>query len=240
VNTLATVGLLGGMSWESTATYYRLVNEGVRERAGGLHSAPLLIWSADFAEIEELQRTGDWAAAAEILAAAAVQLEYAGAAAIALCTNTMHRVAEVIRGRLVVPLLSIVDIVGAQAAARGWNCIGLLGTAYTMDSPLYLDALGARGVEVLTPPAEDRDLVHRVIYDELCRSVIEDGSRQEYRRIVRDLVARGAQAVVLGCTEISMLISSEDADVPMIDTTAVHAAAIVDFTLHRSLTGVAR
>jgi len=228
------------MSWESTATYYRLVNEGVRERAGGLHSAPLLIWSADFAEIEELQRTGDWPAAAEILAGAAVRLEYAGAAAIALCTNTMHRVAEVIRGRLAVPLLSMVDVVGAHAAGEGWTRVGLLGTAFTMDSPMYPDAMAAHGIEVLTPPAEDRGLVHRVIYDELCQGVIRGGSRQAYRRIIRDLVARGAQAVVLGCTEISMLVGPADAEVPLPDTTALHAAAIVDFALQHSLTGAGR
>jgi aspartate racemase len=235
---LATVGLLGGMSWESTATYYRLVNEGVRERAGGLHSAPLLIWSVDFAEIGELQRTGDWAAAAEILAAAAVRLEGAGAAAIALCTNTMHRVADVIRDRLAVPLLSMVDVVGAETAERGWTRVGLLGTAFTMDSPLYPDALAVHGVEVLTPPAEDRQLVHRVIYDELCQGVVRDGSRQAYRRIIKELVARGAQAIVLGCTEIPMLVDVTDADVPLLDTTTLHAAAIVEFALHRSLTGV--
>src|SRR6266540_3952442 len=180
------------------------------------------------------------AAAGQILAGAAVRLEYAGAAAIALCTNTMHRVAEVIRGRLAVPLLSMVDVVGAHAAGEGWTRVGLLGTAFTMDSPMYPDAMAAHGIEVLTPPAEDRGLVHRVIYDELCQGVIRGGSRQAYRRIIRDLVARGAQAVVLGCTEISMLVGPADAEVPLPDTTALHAAAIVDFALQHSLTGAGR
>jgi aspartate racemase len=237
---LATVGLLGGMSWESTATYYRLINEGVRDRVGGLHSAPLLLWSADFAEIEELQRTGDWPAAAEILAGAAVRLEAAGAAAIALCTNTMHRVAGVLRRRLAVPLVSIVDVVGTHVTANGWSRVGLLGTAFTMDSPLYPDVLGGHGVEVLVPPADDRTLVHSVIYDELCQGVIRDASQQAYRRIVRDLADRGAQAVVLGCTEISLLLRPDDAPVPLADSTALHAAAIVEFSINHSLTGALR
>jgi aspartate racemase len=228
---LATVGLLGGMSWESTAVYYRLVNTGVRERAGGLHSAPLLLWSADFAEVERYQRAGDWTGAGVLLGDAARRLQDAGAAAVAIATNTMHLVAGAVRARLDVPLISLLDVVAAAATARGVRRLGLLGTGFTMTSDLYPAALAPHGVEVLTPPAAERDEVHRVIYSELCRGEVREASRQAYRRTIAGLAERGADAVALACTEIMLLIGPDDSPVPLLDTTTLHAEAITDFVV---------
>jgi aspartate racemase len=220
------------MSWESTALYYRLVNEAVRDRAGGMHSAPLVVWSVDFAEIEALQRTGEWEKAGRLLAQAGLRLERAGVGAVALCTNTMHVVAEQIRADLTVPFLHVLDAVAAEAARLGCHRVGLLGTGYTMDSPLYPEGLATRGgIEVAVPPAADRQLVHDVIYDELVLGVVREQSAAEYRRVIAGLAEAGADAVILGCTEITMLVGADDSPVPLFDSTALHAAAIADAVL---------
>lgn len=227
---MRTLGLIGGMSWESTAEYYRLINRGVAERRGGLHSAPLLLHSVDFAAVAELQRREDWAAAGALLAAAARGLERAGAAALVLCTNTMHHVAPAIEGAAGVPLLHIVDATGDALRAAGVRRVGLLGTRYTMELPFWRERLRSRhGVEVLVPGAEDRALVHRVIYDELCRGVVSDASRAAYAGVIARLGDAGAEGVVLGCTEITLLVGPADSALPVFDTTALHARASVDF-----------
>lgn len=228
---LRTVGLLGGMSWESTAVYYRLINERVRAVAGGLHSAPLLLASLDFAEVEAYQRAGDWAAAGALLGETAARLERAGAQTVALATNTMHLVADDIRARISVPFLSLIDVVGVQAAESGVRTLGLLGTAFTMTRDLYPSGLSRYGIEVLVPEAADRELVHQVIYEELCLGQIRAESRVAYRAVISRLVARGADAVALGCTEIGLLVTAADSPVPLLDTTDLHARAIADVML---------
>ncbi|WP_116452898.1 aspartate/glutamate racemase family protein [Blastococcus litoris] len=224
---MRTIGLLGGMSWESSALYYRLLNEAVREQLGGLHSARCVLLSVDFAGIERLQASGDWARAGELLATDARSLQAAGADLVVLCTNTMHTVADAITAAIDVPFLHIGDTTAEAVAAAGLTRIGLLGTRYTMEQPFLADRLSAAGLEVLVPDEADRDLVHRVIYEELVLGVVRDGSRRAYQQVVDRLVARGAQGVVLGCTEIELLIGPDDVDVPTFPTTALHAAAAV-------------
>ena len=222
---MKTIGLLGGMSWESTALYYRLLNEAVRDRLGGLHSARCLLLSVDFAEIADLQAAGDWARAGELLAADARSLETAGADLVLLCTNTMHTVADVVSAAVDVPLLHIGDSTAEAVLAAGVTRIGLLGTRYTMEQPFLVERLAAAGVDVLVPEEADRELVHRVIYEELVLGVVREESRLAYRGVVERLVARGAAGVVLGCTEIELLIGPADVDVPTFPTTALHVAA---------------
>jgi len=229
---MRTLGLIGGMSWESTLPYYRLVNQGVQARLGGLHSAKLLLWSVDFAEIEVLQRAGDWDAAGELLADAGRRLHRAGAEALVLCTNTMHRVAAAIEAAAPIPLLHIADDTAVAIRAAGMSRVGLLGTRFTMEQAFYRDRLRTRhGIDVVVPGDAARAEVHRVIYEELCRGQIEDASRETYRAIIRDLLDAGAEGIVLGCTEIGLLVGLDDAPVPVFDTTALHAAAAVDFAL---------
>jgi aspartate racemase len=226
------LGLMGGMSWESTAVYYRLLNQGVAARAGGLHSAPLLIESFDFAPIAAMQAAGDWDAAGRVLAEAARRLERAGAEGIALTTNTMHHVAHAIEEAVRIPLLHIVDATGAALHAAGVRRAGLLGTRYTMELPFWRDRLADRfGVELAVPDAGDRAFVHRVIYDELCLGRINPDSRAEFAAIIQRLGTAGAEAVVFGCTEIALLIHPGDSPLPAFDTTALHADAAVDFIL---------
>lgn len=226
------LGLIGGMSWESTAAYYRLINQDVRARLGPLRSAELLLYSVDFGPIERLQREGRWDDAAELLAGAARRLAAGGAECLVLCTNTMHKVADRIEAAVPLPLLHIADAVGAAAVAERLGCVGLLATAYTMEQPFLKDRLAQRfGLEVLVPDAGAREIVHRIIYDELCAGVVRDQSRQAYRAVIEALVGRGARAIVLGCTEIALLVGQEDAPVPVLDTTALHARAAVDFAL---------
>lgn len=224
---MRTIGLLGGMSWESSALYYRLLNEAVRAELGGLHSARCVLLSVDFAGIAELQATGDWARAGELLAADARSLQAAGAELVLLCTNTMHTVADVVTAGLDVPLLHIGDSTAAAITAAGLTRIGLLGTRYTMEQPFLVDRLTAAGLEVVVPDAADRELVHRVIYDELVLGEVREESRRAYGGVVDRLVARGAQGVVLGCTEIELLIGPDDVAVPTFPTTALHVAAAV-------------
>lgn len=225
---MKTIGLIGGMSWESTVSYYRLINEGVKQALGGLHSARLLLYSVDFHDIEALQRSGDWDAAGVLLADAALALERGGADCIVLCTNTMHKVAGHIEAAVAIPLLHIADATGAAIRAPGLSRVGLLGTRFTMEQDFYRERLIHRhSLEVLIPGEAERALVHQVIYAELCLGRIEASSREAYRQVIAGLVARGAQAIILGCTEISLLVDATDASVPLFDTTALHAHAAV-------------
>ncbi|MGW4486533.1 aspartate/glutamate racemase family protein [Amycolatopsis sp. NPDC004368] len=226
---MKTIGLLGGMSWESSAEYYRLVNTRVREKLGGYHSARVLLYSVDFAEIEALQSSGDWAAAGEVLAAAASALEAAGADVIVLCTNTMHKVASSIR--VGVPFLHLADTTAVAVVSAGVSRVGLLGTAFTMSQPFYAERLAAHGLSVLVPSEQDQELVHRVIYDELVRGVARPASRAVYRDVISRLVAAGAEGVIYGCTEIELLVDQSDSPVPVFPTTRLHAEAAVDWAL---------
>ncbi|MFD9307523.1 aspartate/glutamate racemase family protein [Streptomyces sp. NPDC060048] len=228
---MKTIGLIGGMSWESTAEYYRILNERTRERLGGLHSARCVLYSVDFAEIEQLQAQGRWEEAGAVLADAARSLEAAGADLLLLCTNTMHRVAEHIEAATPVPLLHLADATAAAVRAAGLRRVGLLGTAFTMEQDFYRGRLAAGGLDVRVPDADGRALVHRVIYEELCLGVVRDQSRAAYRRVVEDLVAEGAEGVILGCTEIELLIGPEDSPVPVFPTARLHAEAAVDSAL---------
>ncbi len=224
---MKTIGLIGGMSWESTALYYRLVNEAVKHALGGLHSARLVLYSVDFDDIEHLQRSGDWNTAGRLLGDAARALEAAGADLLVLCTNTMHKVAPAIEAAVAIPLLHIADPTAAAVRAAGVRRVGLLGTRFTMEEAFYRERLVERGLEVVLPTPDDRALVHRVIYDELCVGVVDARSREAYRRVMADLVARGAGAIILGCTEIGLLVGEGDVDVPVFDTTVLHARAAV-------------
>lgn len=227
---MATIGLIGGMSWESTAVYYRLLNEGVRARAGGLRSADLLLHSVDFAPIAEMQAQGDWSAAGAALAESGLRLERAGASCLVLCTNTMHKVADRIIAATKLPFLHLADVTARAVLASASRRPLLLATRFTMEQDFYRDRLKAFGVEALVPSAEDRGEVHRIIYDELCRGRVEPASRAQYRAIVERAVReQGADGVILGCTEITLLVSQADFSVPVFDTTALHVAAALDF-----------
>ncbi|MEO5695532.1 MAG: aspartate/glutamate racemase family protein [Burkholderiaceae bacterium] len=229
---MKTIGLIGGMSWESTIPYYRQINETVRQRLGGLHSAKLILYSVDFQQIERLQHAGDWAQAGSMLAGAARSLEVAGADFLVLCTNTMHKVAATIEAAVAIPLLHIADPTAADIRRDGHTAVGLLGTRFTMEQGFYRDRLRERhGLQVIVPAPADRSAVHRVIYEELCLGTVLPASRDEYRRIMAELVSQGAQAIILGCTEISLLVGPQDASVPLYDTTAIHARAAADAAL---------
>jgi len=219
------VGVLGGMSWESSLDWYRLANQQVRDELGGFHSAPILLDSLDFAEIEALQAAGDWDAAGGILAAHARCLEVAGAGLVVLCTNTMHIVADRIEEALTVPFVHIADTTADAIVNAGLTTVGLLGTAFTMEQDFYRDRLRSRGILTLVPDDDDRATVHGIIYDELVHGVITDASRQRYRDVIGRLVGAGAQGMILGCTEIELLISQQDSPVPVFPTTALHVSA---------------
>jgi aspartate racemase len=226
------IGLLGGMSWESSAEYYRFVNEAVRKRLGGLHSADCLLRSVDFAAVEELQRTGRWNEAGKLLTAEALALVAGGAELLVLCTNTMHRVADQIAAAAEIPFVHIADTTADAVRAAGLSTVGLLATAYTMEQDFYVGRLErTHGLAVVVPDAEDRRLVHEVIYQELCLGIVKEDSRQAYRRVIGDLVERGAEGILLGCTEIDLLIGPLDAPVPVFDTTRLHAERVVDLAL---------
>ncbi len=235
---MKTIGLIGGMSWESTIPYYRIINETVRERLGGLHSAKLILYSVDFHEIERLQQAQDWIEAGRLLAQAACSLQAAGADFLVLCTNTMHKVAPAIESAVIIPLLHIADPTAEGIKRRGFTTVGLLGTRFTMEQEFYRGRLRERhGIDVLIPGETDREIVHRVIYDELCLGKVLDPSRAEYRRIIQRLVESGAQGVILGCTEIAMLVGSDDSPVPVFDTTGIHARKAAEWALDDSETG---
>jgi len=228
---MLTIGMLGGMSWESSAEYYRLVNELVRERLGGLHSAKCVLYSVDFAEIERLQVASRWDEAGAVLAEAARSVQAAGADLLLLCTNTMHKVADQVQDAVDIPLLHLADTIAEAVRRAGLDHVGLLGTAFTMEQPFYRDRLADGGVRVLVPDEDDRALVHRVIYDELCFGILREESRVGYREVIERLVAGGAQGIVLGCTEIEQLITAEDSPVPVFPTTRLHVEAAVERAL---------
>lgn len=229
---MKTIGLIGGMSWESTVHYYQSLNEQVKQRLGGLHSAKIVLFSVDFHDIEQLQQTGQWDEAGARLADAARALEAAGADLLVLCTNTMHKVAPAIEAAVSIPFLHIADPTAEAIKRAGLQRIGLLGTRFTMEEDFYRGRLHTQhGLDVLVPDAEDREIVHNVIYNELCLGVINESSRQAYREIIARLVANGAQGIILGCTEIAMLVSSTDAPVPVFDTTQLHALRALEFAL---------
>lgn len=228
---MRTLGLLGGMAWPSTAEAYRLLNTEVGARLGGVHSAPLLVWSVDFAEVEALQRAGDWDRAGTLLADAARRLEQAGAEGLLLCTNTMHKVADAIEAATSVPLLHIADTTAAAIRRDEVTRVGLLGTRFTMEQPFLIDRLTGHGIEVVVPPAAARDDVHRVIYDELVHGVVRDASRARFRAIAADLLAEGAEGVVAGCTEIELLLGPDDVAGAWYPTTGLQVLAAVDWIL---------
>ncbi|MFE3936717.1 aspartate/glutamate racemase family protein, partial [Streptomyces goshikiensis] len=235
---MKTIGLLGGMSWESTAEYYRLLNELTRERLGGLHSARCVLYSVDFAEIERLQAGGRWSEAGEVLAAAAGSLEAAGADLVLICTNTMHKVADQVQAGISVPLLHLADATADAVKAAGARRVGLLGTAFTMEQDFYRGRLAAAGLDVRVPDAAGRALVHQVIYEELCQGIVREESRAAYRHVIGQLVADGAERIILGCTEIELLVGAADSPVPVFPTARIHAEAAVEAALGGSaLTG---
>lgn len=226
------IGLIGGMSWESSAEYYRILNQGVRDKVGPTASAPCLLWSFNFAEIEALQHQGDWSGLADLMVKAAQTLENAGAEMLVICTNTMHRMASSVQAAVKIPLLHIADPTAERIKTAGFKKVGLLGTAFTMEQDFYKGRLAKQhGLDVLIPNDEDRAVVHRVIYEELVAGKIVPASREAYRAIIERLVAQGAEAIVLGCTEIMLLVQPEDSAVPVFDTTQLHAEAAVVFAL---------
>lgn len=226
------IGLLGGMSWESSLEYYRIINQEVKRRLGGLHSAECLMWSFDFAAIEALQMAGDWDGAARKMVDAAQALERGGAQGIVICTNTMHKLAPQVQAAVSIPLLHIADTTARQICADGLDTIGLLGTKFTMEQNFYKGRLIDNfNLNVITPNEADRQIIHEVIYDELCLGEVRDDSRGEYLRIMDDLMARGAQGVILGCTEITLLIKPEHTPIHLYDTTLLHALAAVDWAI---------
>jgi aspartate racemase len=229
---MKTIGLLGGMSWESTANYYKAINEGVKAAKGGFHSAKIALYSVDFAEIEAMQRSGNWQGAAEHLRQAALSIQAAGADALLICTNTMHKVAPEIELSLSIPLIHIADATAQNLVKDGVTKVGLLGTAFTMEQDFYKGRLQNQfGIDVLVPNIEQRKRVHQIIYQELVKGEVREPSKQEYLRIVNDLAENGAQAIILGCTEIAMLIKQEDTSVPLYDTTQIHSDAAVNFAI---------
>ncbi|MGE6332851.1 aspartate/glutamate racemase family protein [Stenotrophomonas sp. NPDC077659] len=233
---MKTLGLIGGMSWESSAQYYRLINEDVRQRLGGAHSAQLLLWSVDFAHIKQLQHDGDWDALGAEMIDAARRLQAGGADLLVLCTNTMHKLAPQLEAACPLPLLHIADPTAEAIQRAGLRTVGLLGTAFTMEEDFYRGRLLERfGLQVLIPEADDRREVHDIIYRELIAGVISDASRQIYVEVIKRLVARGAEAIILGCTEIMLLVRDRDSPVPLFDTTTLHARAAVDAALPNDL-----
>ena len=229
---MRTIGLIGGMSWESSAEYYRIINQGVRDRLGPTASASCLLWSFNFAEIEALQHKGDWDGLTARMTEAARTLEAGGAELLLICTNTMHRTAPAIEAAVTIPLVHIADPTAERIKAAGLRTVGLLGTAFTMEQDFYKGRLAERhGLDVVIPDAADRAEVHRIIYEELVAGRILDTSRDRYRAVIRRLVEAGAEAVILGCTEIMLLIGAQDSPVPVFDTTALHAQAAVERTL---------
>ena len=228
---MKTVGLIGGMSWESTITYYQLLNEGVKDALGGLHSAKILLYSVDFFEIESLMSRGEWDKAADLLGGVAARLEQAGADMILICTNTLHKVAPQVQARIRVPLVHIAEAAAEALKTQGITRVGLLGTKYTMTQEFYRDKLVERGIEVLIPEGKDIDLVNRVIFEELCLGIVKAESRAEYLRVIKTLQARGAEGILLGCTELGLIVASEDVTLPLFDTTEIHAKRALTLAL---------
>ena len=229
---MKTIGMLGGMSWESTLTYYRLINEGIKARLGGFHSAKIVMVSVDFAEVEALQMAGRWDEATQYMIAAARQIERGGAEGLVIATNTMHLMADAVQAAIDIPLLHIADATATAIQANGIDCVGLLGTRFTMEQAFYRGRLTDKfGLSVLIPDEGGRATVHAIIYDELVKGDVRDESRAAYRRIIADLAGAGAGGIILGCTEIGLLVGPEDSPVPIFDTTPLHAQAAVDWAL---------
>ncbi len=229
---MKTIGLIGGMSWESSAMYYKIINETVRDRVHPLANAQSLMFTVNFQEVERLQHAGNWDEAGKMMEDAAIRLEHGGADGVVLCTNTMHKLAHWIENAVKIPLIHIADATAEKILAQGMTKIGLLGTGFTMEQDFYKGRLTQKhGLEVIVPDKPDRDIVHRVIYDELVQGKVVDSSQREYVRIMRDLVAQGAEGIILGCTEIMLLVNQADSSVPVFDTTTIHALAAVDFAL---------
>ncbi len=229
---MKTIGLIGGLSWEASAEYYRIINQTVQSAVGGLHSAQSLLYSFDFAEIEQLQRADRWEEATQRMVEAAQSLERGGADLIVICANTMHKMAAAVQSAVVIPLLHIADATAECIVAQGYHKVGLLGTIYTMEHDFYKQRLTqVYGLEVVVPNASDRQQVNAIIYTELCRGRINPASRQEYRRIIAALVGAGAEAVILGCTELMLLVKPKDSSVPLFDTTTIHAEAAAHYAL---------
>ncbi|AUJ24677.1 aspartate/glutamate racemase family protein [Virgibacillus dokdonensis] len=230
---MKTIGLIGGMSWESSAEYYRIMNEEVKEKLGGLHSAKCLLYSVDFDEIERYQAEGDWESAGEALGKAALSLEKAGAAFIVICTNTMHKVIDSIEKRVTIPVLHIADATANQIQQSNIKTVGLLGTKYTMEQKFYKARIEANGMKVIVPNEKARNDIHRVIYEELCVGKIQQSSKDYYKNVIQQLVNHGAEGIILGCTEIGLLIKPEDSEVPLFDTTVIHAIEAVHEALKK-------
>ncbi len=229
---MKTLGLIAGMSWESTVPYYQLINQTVKQRLGGLHSAKIILYSVDFAEVEAMQTSGQWGAAGALLAGVAYKLAVAGADALVLCSNTMHKVAPAIEAAVNIPLLHIADPTALAIKKAGFAQVGLLGTRFTMEQDFYRSRLEEQhGLRVLTPALPEREQVHQIIYQELCLGHVKDTSRQAYLRVIDQLQAQGAQAIILGCTEIAMLIEPQHCAVPLFDTTALHAISAAEWAL---------
>ena len=232
---MKTIGLLGGMSWESTLTYYTRINTGIRDALGGLHSAEIILYSVEFAAIERLQNLGQWDKAGERLADAAKKIESVGADCLLICTNTMHKVAQEVEAAISIPLLHIADATALAVKNRQMTGVGLLGTRFTMEDDFYRGRLEEKfGINVYIPEDEERAMVHRVIYDELCCGTFSGDSRKAFTHVIKSLADKGAQAVILGCTEISLLVQQQDTSIPLFDTTAIHADAAVQFALSSS------
>jgi aspartate racemase len=225
------IGLIGGMSWESSVEYYRIINEEVKRRLGGLHSAKCLLYSIDFDEIEQYQSKGDWERAGEVLGHAASSLEKGGVDFIVVCTNTMHKVVGAIQSRINVPLLHVADATASQIKEKGINSVGLLGTKYTMEQDFYKSRLESNGIKVIVPNDNEREIVNKVIYEELCLGKIHQGSRDYYKKVIQGLIEIGAEGIILGCTEIGLLVKPEDSEVPLFDTTYIHAFEAVNMSL---------
>jgi len=226
------MGLIGGMSWESSLEYYRIINETVKERLGGFHSAKCIMYSVDFEEVEKLQHQGDWDALTKLMVDSARKLQRGGADFIVICTNTMHKMADEVQAAVNLPLLHIADVTAEAVKRNGQTCVGLLGTKFTMEQDFYKGRLrDNHGLEVLIPSAEERQVVHDILYSELCLGEIKDLSKEKFKRVIQNLVDRGAQGVILGCTEIPLIVSQDDYDIPVYDTTTLHAKAAVDFAL---------
>lgn len=231
---MKTIGLIGGMSWESTVEYYREINEGIKQNLGGLHSAKISMYSVDFAPIETLQHSGDWQATGNILAEAAVSVEKGGADFFLICTNTMHKVAEQVESVVDIPLLHIADATAEELQRNSVSKVGLLGTGFTMEKDFYKGRLSSKyHIEVVIPEEDDRKIVHDIIYQELCLGKIKEESRQEYLRIIHGLTDKGCQGVILGCTEIGLLVGQDDTATPLYDTTRIHAAKAVELALQK-------
>ncbi len=228
---MKTIGLLGGMSWESTLEYYRMINELVSKKLGGLHSAKCLLYSFDFEEIVEKQSAGKWDDLGEMLGNAAKNLEKAGANFILICTNTMHKVADKVRARITVPLVSIIDATAEEIKQKRLSKVGLLGTLFTMEDGFYAQTLLNHGIEVLTPEKEEREFVHNVIFNELCKGIFKDESKRRFLEIIDGLIKKGAEGIILGCTEIPLLVKQEDVEVPIFDTTEIHSRKAVELAL---------